>query len=85
MKLDPNAPAYPQNPEWTSNRGGLSIRAELAARFAAAWAMAIGVRAHHNPDYDDEGAGIEANRLGLLQADHFINQFNESEATRAES
>jgi hypothetical protein len=50
---------------------GMTLRDYAAIRFAAAWVAAISGRPHSEPD---SAVAVEANRLGLLQADAFIQQ-----------
>lgn len=55
----------------TYSYGGMSLRDYLAAKFAAAWVIALSSR-HEEAGYADKAAFIEANRLGLLQADAML-------------
>ena len=50
---------------------GMSLRDWFAGRFAAAWVIAIS-RRHAERGYEDEAAAVEANRLGLIQADAML-------------
>jgi hypothetical protein len=59
----------------TFSNEGLSIRDYFAAKFAAAWVLSI---TSSRPTESREAIGIEANRLGLIQADHMLNQRNKS-------
>lgn len=50
---------------------GMTLRDYFAAKFAVAWVAAI-TASHANESR--EAIAIEANRLGLLQADHMLAQ-----------
>lgn len=82
--IDDGGPAFPvstRNQEFgcyghqdnvgTWQYGGMTLRDYAAIRFAAAWVAAISARPHGERD---DAVAIEANRLGLLQADAFIEQ-----------
>jgi hypothetical protein len=69
MQINDGGPAYPVPYEFMG--AGMSLRDQLAAQFAVAWVQAI-VASH--PNESREAIGIEANRLGLLQADHMLKQ-----------
>lgn len=58
-----------------SGYGGVSLREYYAAKFSAAWVQAI--TASHAIE-SREAIAIEANRLGLLQADHMLKQQEQS-------
>ena len=51
--------------------GGMTLRDWFAGRFASAWVIAIS-RRHAERGYEDEAAAVEANRLGLIQADAML-------------
>lgn len=51
--------------------GGMTLRDYFAAKFAAAWVVALSARIGM-PGYLDSAAAVEANRLGLLQADAML-------------
>lgn len=50
---------------------GMSLRDHMAIKFAAAWVRVI--TAEHATE-SREAIAIEANRLGLMQADHMLAQ-----------
>jgi len=63
------------NGEFLHPESGMTLREYLATKFAVAWVLSI--TACH-PTESREEIGIEANRLGLIQADHMLNQRNKS-------
>ncbi|MEI2416166.1 hypothetical protein V8Z80_08270 [Orrella sp. JC864] len=78
-KIEDGGPAFPGERAFryyqmgdrtgTETVPGMSLRDYFAAKFSAAWVLAI--TASH-PTESREAIGIEANRLGLLQADAMI-------------
>lgn len=77
-------PAFPANLAETSGgiidsldigQGGMTIRDYFAAKFAVAWVLSITSTC---PTESREAIGIEANRLGLLQATHMLAQRDKS-------
>ena len=85
MSINDGGPAFPvstrscvsdsgyghQDSESTWQFGGMSLRDWFAGRFASAWVIAIS-RRHAERGYEDEAAAVEANRLGLIQADAML-------------
>lgn len=75
-EINDGGPAFPetrydertrQEVQWT----GMSLRDWYAGQFAAAWVAVLAQRRNEN-GYTDEGAVFEANRLGIMQADHML-------------
>ena len=60
-------------PGCTTQLPGMTQRQYLAAKFAAAWVIAISAR---NPLENNYAVAIEANRLGLLRADGMLEARN---------
>ena len=82
--IDTGGAAFPlraklPNDEYCYNEG-MSLRDYLAATFAAAWVVALSIR-HNDLGWSDAGAAVEANRLGLLQADEMIRAREDHHAT----
>ena len=84
MAINDGGPAFPQTPwrnsdgilQWPNDgwgMGGMSRRDYFSAKFAAAWVIALSTR-HQDAGWTDAAAAIEANRLGLEQADMMLVQ-----------
>ena len=84
-------PGYPEEPEAIAKWNAATPRVEpgkvipldlwtkrheLAARFASAWVAALSTR-RGEPSYSDSDAAIEANRLGIQQADSILEMLAE--------
>ena len=65
IRADPGVVPCPEG------SSGMTLRDWFAGRFAAAWVIAIS-RRHAERGYEDEAAAVEANRLGLIQADAML-------------
>lgn len=73
-------PAFPQvyHPDMCCDPAyvpaGMSLRDYMATKFAAAWTVALATR-HGGPGlWGDEATSLEANRLGLKQADAMLQE-----------
>lgn len=82
MATNDGGPAFPGNAVYHPDHGvthanafvelgGMTLRDYFAAKFAAAWVVALSARIGM-PGYLDSAAAVEANRLGLLQADAML-------------
>ena len=68
-----NKPAFPTNesPGVYAASFGVTRLEYIAAKFTAAW---IPVIANRNGEFSDTDAGVEATRLGLQQAEEFLER-----------